>query len=94
MARLIAAYACPVWNAGGLQASHLPTLYTFLSHLHLQLKPPAPWVPQVLVPLGAFPLSYKYAVRGAGGGLQMEHGENRTVSLPEGEGWNTITYQG
>lgn len=39
------------------------------------------------MPLGAFPLSYKYAVRavGGGGGLQMEHGENRTVSLSEGQ---------
>ena len=39
---------------------------------------------QVPAPLGAFPVSYKYALRDSDGVLHMEHGENRTVSLPEG----------
>ena len=39
---------------------------------------------QVRAPLGAFPVSYKYALRDSDGVLTMEHGENRTASLPEG----------
>ena len=39
---------------------------------------------QVRAPLGAFPVSYKYALRDSDGVLTMEHGENRTAFLPEG----------
>lgn len=42
---------------------------------------------QVRAPLGAFPVSYKYALRDSDGVLTMEHGENRTASLPEGAQW-------
>ena len=37
------------------------------------------------VPLSAFPITYKYAVREGDGSLSLEHGENRMVAIPRSE---------
>jgi 4-alpha-glucanotransferase len=39
---------------------------------------------EVVVPLAAFPVTYKYAVRGAVDVLSLEHGESRVAALPAG----------
>lgn len=46
---------------------------------------PSPRTLQVQVPLSAFPVTYKYAVREADGSLSLEHGENRMVTIPHSE---------
>lgn len=38
--------------------------------------------PQVRAPYNAFPVTYKYAIADASGSWMVEHGENRSISLP------------
>lgn len=43
------------------------------------------WEAEVQVPLNAFPITYKYAVREEDGSLTLEHGENRMVTISQNE---------